>query len=115
MIENPVYVYVAGPLSTGDKTINIRRAIDAADTLRWADPRIVPFVPHLNHLWHFAHMHDYEYWMDMDFAWLEKCDVMLRLSGKCPGCDREEAHMMLLEKPVFYNIGDLNLWIHEHD
>lgn len=111
MINNPVYVYIAGPLTAGDKTINIRRAIDAANTLRRAEPRIIPFVPHLNHLWHFAHVHDFEYWMEMDFAWLDKCDAMLRLSGESPGCEREEKYMLQLGKPVFDNLMNLLDWV----
>lgn len=112
MIDSPIYVYVAGPLSLGDTTINVRRAVDVADALA-SHGRIVPFVPHLSHFWHFAHMHPYEFWLDMDLAWLEKCDAVLRLSGSSMGADREVSHAKQLGIPVFYNISSLVMWAEE--
>lgn len=82
------YVYVAGPYSGGDPVLNVRNAIAVADALLEAG--FCPFVPHLCHGWHMVSPKAYEAWMAWDVAWLQKCDVLLRLPGKSPGADWEE-------------------------
>lgn len=98
------FVYVAGPL-TGDQLVNIRLAIDAADSLRREG--FIPFVPHLNGLWYFVYPNDYEEWLRMDLLWLEKCDAVLRLDGDSKGADREVKHAKERGIPVFYSMQDL--------
>lgn len=80
-------VYIAGPYTKGDKLDNVRRAIDAA-TIVLALGHF-PYIPHLTHYWDERHPHDYETWMELDFAYLDVCDVLIRLSGESPGADRE--------------------------
>lgn len=93
------YVYVSGPLTIGDQAVNVRQAILAAEVLRGAG--LAPFVPHLTWLAHIVSPAPYETWMTDDFAWLEKCDALLRLPGESSGADRELALAMKLGLPVF--------------
>jgi hypothetical protein len=79
MIGEPIYIYIAGPYTKGDSVINVRRAAEAASTLRHGVYHIIPFVPHLYHLWDLIEPNRYGYWMDMCFAWIDKCDALLRL------------------------------------
>ena len=80
-------VYVAGPYSGGDPATNTRKAIDAADAL--LKRGYAPYIPHLNHFWHFVHPHSYETWIDLDLAYLKRCEAVLRLPGESPGADLE--------------------------
>lgn len=82
-----VRVYVAGPITKGDRKQNIHNAIDAADRLLVAGH--IPFVPHLCHWWNKRHRHDYEYWLNWDFEWLRQCEALVRIPGESAGADRE--------------------------
>ena len=86
MMSQQVYVYVAAPYS-GDVTLNVSRACVAADRV-WARGG-VPFVPHLSHLWDLVSRRPYEEWLEWCLAWVERCDLLVRLEGKSPGATRE--------------------------
>lgn len=96
------HVYVAGPLTCGDLMGNVRRAIEAADILRRRG--YAPFCPHLNVLAEVVCPAPYEAWMDLDFAWLEKCDALVRLPGESPGADREVTFAEEHGIPVFRGV-----------
>ena len=95
------YVYVAGPYTNGDTEWNVKMAMIAADKL--AQAGFIPFVPHLSHFWHLYIPHDYQFWMDLTSAWLERCDCALRLPGESPGADKEITMAMKLRIPVFFS------------
>ena len=80
-------VYVAGPLTKGNVALNVRNAVEIATAL--LDAGYAPYVPHLTHFWHMLQPRDYEYWMELDIAWLLACDILLRLPGPSEGADRE--------------------------
>lgn len=92
------YVYVAGPLTGGDQDLNLRAAIHAASILRREG--FIPFVPHLCRTWHLVEPASYEEWMRYDFAWVERCDAVVRLEGDSPGADREVELARSLGLPV---------------
>jgi hypothetical protein len=93
------YVYIAAPYTYGDVVVNVRRACEAAEHLRsW---RLVPFVPHLSHLWHMITPHEIAYWYDYDLEWLEKCDTLLRLPGISMGADAEVKFAKALGKRCY--------------
>lgn len=98
------YIYVSGPYSNGDQALNVRRAIEAADALLNAG--FFPYCPHLSHFHHILCPHDYETWMRLDLAWLERCDAVVRLSGHSPGADREVARAHELGIPVYFGVED---------
>lgn len=102
------YVYVAGPFTKGVVEENVRKAVDAGDRLLSAE--LIPYIPHLNWLWGFAHPRTYEEWLALDMAWLAKCDALLRLPGESPGADREVAFAVARGIPVFYHEKRLLDW-----
>ena len=77
------YVYVAGPIAKGDQHLNGRAAILAAEQLRHAG--FAPFVPHLCFAWHMIAPVGYDAWLAFDFAWIARCDALVRLPGDSAG------------------------------
>lgn len=97
-------VYVAGPIhGSGSQARNLGNAIKAARMLR--KEGIAPFVPHLWFMWEFVEEMDeansQDIWLDMDITWLAQCHAMIRLPGKSPGSDKEEAYCKEHGIPVF--------------
>lgn len=102
-------IYVAGPITLGDPERNLRRAIDAADTLlRFG---AAPFVPHLHMAWHAVHPHEHAEWMAFDVCWLQCCDALLRLPGESVGADAEVEWCETHGTPVLRSLGEADLWI----
>lgn len=100
-----IKVYVAAPYRKGDVVINVRKAIDAGETL--VHHGFIPFVPHLTHFWHLVHSHDPEYWYSYDNYWLDCCDCLLRLPGESKGADDEMQRMLAQGKLVFLDLPSL--------
>jgi hypothetical protein len=85
-----MYIYVAGPLmSSGDLDTNIRAACRVGTRIK--DAGHVPFVPHTNVYWNRFFPAPEESWLQWDFAWLRKCDALVRIPGHSRGADREES------------------------
>lgn len=102
-------VYISGPYTVGDQAINVRNAMIAGTQLLEAG--LLPFVPHLSHFWHMLSPRSWGQWIDYDLAWLNRCDVMLRLPGVSNGADLEEKEAKRLGIRVYHNLG---LLIEEH-
>lgn len=98
-------VYVAGPYTTGNPNTNVRQAISYGEITRRAG--LLPFVPHLYHLWDLANPHEYEYWMGLCLGWVVRCQAVLRLPGQSSGADRECALAREHGIPVFTDIVEL--------
>jgi hypothetical protein len=94
------YIYIAGPYSSGDLVLNVRKAIAKAEELRKMG--FVPFVPHLTMLWDLVCPHDVEYWYALDNEWLLRCDAVFRLKGWSKGADDEVVLANSFGIPVFY-------------
>jgi len=86
--------------SGGDVAVNVARAMDCADALICAG--FAPVVPHLSHFLHMHHPHGYETWMEIDFALLPVCAVLIRMPGDSPGADREVLRAVELGIPVVH-------------
>jgi len=99
------YIYIAGPYTEGVVKENVAEAIKAASIIQMEG--YVPFIPHLNYYWHELYPLNYEDWMQYDFAWLARCDAILRLPGYSPGAEREVQRAADLGIPVFYGLADL--------
>ncbi len=106
-----IAVYVAGPIGANDegRPARLRAAIAVGRQLLLAG--YTPFVPHL---WPAATddtFITYESWLDYGFAWVERCDLLLRdhilTPGVSPGADREEAHAKKCAIPIYYDIEKL--------
>jgi hypothetical protein len=106
------HIYIAGPYSHG--FFNVLNAIDRADKIQVEIPDVVVFLPHLYHFWasYYPH-HDEEFWLDIDLAWLSRCDCIYRMPGDSDGADMEVAKANELGLPVFYNMIDLIKWSKE--
>jgi len=98
-------IYIAGPLTgatEAQKAQNVRNAIDAAARLvRYG---YAPLVPHLYTYIDNIYPQDYERWMAIDFALLQRCDMVLRLQGESPGADREVEYARSVGIPVVTQI-----------
>jgi hypothetical protein len=101
-------IYLAGPYTHGDVVANVHRAIDFAEAV--AKLGCVPLVPHLNMVWDLYHKHCYEFWLKLDFAYLDRCDGLLRVPGFSPGADREVERALRHKQPVFFTIANLRKW-----
>lgn len=102
-----MFIYIAGPISKGDRTHNIHDAIMAASKIRAANPANVPFIPHLYELWDLIDPQSYEFWMALDLAWLGRCTALLRLPGDSDGADREVAFARAAGMPIFFGLAAL--------
>jgi hypothetical protein len=123
--------YVAGPISSGDLTENIRRAHDAGVRLMKAGLSVI--VPHGTCFWGslvqptvggqppagtdrgfvpevLPSGTKQEDWYGMDLPIVERCDCVLRLPGESTGADTETAHAAKHNVPVFHSVGALLTW-----
>lgn len=104
-------VYISGPLTNiernGSVARNIYEAIHVADLLMEAGHH--PYIPHLFYIWECfsPQAGKYEKWIETDFEWVKRCDVMVRLPGSSSGADREVALAESLGIPVLYSINPL--------
>ena len=107
-----VRVYVAGPYTAPTPEAvqaNVDRAVDVGNRL--LDLGFRPYVPHLSHYQHARKARHYEEWMALDFAWLEACDLLLRLHGTSSGADREVEHAKRKRIPVVHSIAEVLAWM----
>ncbi len=80
-------IFISGPYAKPDPVVNTRNAILAGEEVLKLGH--IPFIPHLNHLWHLVSPHPEEFWYAHDLIWLRKCDAILRLPGESRGADNE--------------------------
>jgi hypothetical protein len=111
------FIYVAGPYTKGDVAVNVRRNIEVGSIL--ADAGYVPFIPLLTHFWHLVSPHPYEFWLQQDAAWVERCCAMVRTPGESSGADKEIVLAESLKRPVYhyegeFSIADFNKWAEWH-
>jgi len=84
---------------------NIRSAYAAANQL--ADLGYAPFIPHATHFWDLMFHRPYEFWLELDNAFLPCCDAILRLPGPSHGADKEAELAARLGIPMFSDIPSL--------
>jgi len=94
--------YIAAPYTQGDPVENTHAVIKAADALLLKGH--VPYIPHLNLLWHIVSPKPVEFWYDYDLEWLRCCDCVLRIGGESPGADKEVEEAVRLGLPVYFNM-----------
>lgn len=80
-------VYVAGPISQGNREQNVNNAmIAAAELIRRG---YAPLVPQLTHYMDPAGLLPHSTWMEVDLPWVAVADCVLRLPGPSRGADLE--------------------------
>lgn len=96
-------IYIASPYTIGDQFRNVQRQIEAANGI--LDAGHIPISPLLNAVYYNAQFErSWEFWMQIDFELLDRCDMLLRLDGPSKGADLEVAHAKERSIPVFeYN------------
>lgn len=98
-------IYIAGPLSLGDRRTNVMRAIKVMREL--IEAGYAPFCPHLSHFADGTDQLGYDTWLDVDLAWVAVSDAVLRLPGESAGADRECELARRLRIPVYASIEEL--------
>ena len=106
-----ISIYIASPYTIGDTAVNVKLQIDTADKI--IGMGMAPFAPLMSHFQHMHHPRPYQDWMKLDFHWIEKCDILLRLGGESKGADEEVEHATKLGIPVVYNLWELAQWYHD--
>ena len=97
--------FVSGPLLQGDSTENVRRALLAAAGLRALG--FIVHVPHLKMLADLVAPRSRAEWLAESCAWVEVCDVVVRLPGASDGADAECATARALGIPVVEQASDV--------
>jgi hypothetical protein len=100
-----ITIYIASPYTLGDVAINVRESLLAADKL--VELGYAPYPPLYSHFWHFLSPKPYETWVELDNAWVLRCDALLRLPGESKGADAEVALAQEHGIPVYYSIEEL--------
>lgn len=99
-----ITVYLAGPIATGDQFANTGRALQWADKLK--QKGFCVFVPHWGALQQMYSPWAYDEWLEYDYVWLDKCEVLFRLSGISNGSDKEVARAKARGMSIFYEDAD---------
>lgn len=124
MRVSKIKVYVAGRMTNGGHANgydlhSIREAILISNQL--VQRGYVPYCPQLTLLAELIYPIPYESWLGIDFAWIDVCDVVLRLPGESKGADREVAFATDRGIPVVYSVEELVAltrgpeWSHYHE
>ena len=98
-------IYIAGPLTLGDRSTNVHRGIEAG--IKMIKDGMVPFIPHLNDQFFTVDAETEKWstrdWLDKyDLPWLEVCDALYRLDGESEGADLEVRYAEEHDIPIFY-------------
>jgi len=114
-------VFVSGPISTVDPARpepaydqivdHIRVAVAVSATL--LELGFAPYVPHMTHFFNLMAPQPYESWIELDRAYLDVCDCILRMPGKSAGGDREVAYAQGRGIPVFTSIDEVARFANE--
>lgn len=105
-MTRPTIVYVSGPITTGGNVpVNVREGILAAMVLRKRG--YVVICPHERIVTEMLDPHDYEWWMERDFAEIEACDVVYRMPKPSNGGDREVEYAGRIGRTVYWSVDTL--------
>ena len=98
-------VYVAGPISTGDVTANVMRAVHIGRS--FIDIGLAPLIPHLDYYLPDREDISWKEWLEVDLPWLRVADAVLRISGESKGADREVRVARRNDIEVYHSVTDL--------
>ncbi len=113
-------VFIASPYTKGDPGINANFQCRVFDRLL-RDKRVLPVAPLWTHFQHLVFPRPYQDWIDYDQEMLKLYDCCLRLDADLPelnyvqrdscGADAEVEAFRQHEKPVFFSVEDLYVWV----
>ena len=98
-------VYIAGPMSQGDRIQNLANALAAYKELIALG--YAPFCPHLTFFAAPFITATHSEWLEIDLPWVEKADYILRLQGDSIGATMECDHAKNKGVPVLHSIEEL--------
>lgn len=101
-------IYIAAPYTHPDPVENTNKVIRIAEEVIKAG--YIPYIPHLNLLWHLIAPHPGAFWYAYDLQILRRCDAILRIDGVSKGADMEVQFAKDNNIPVIYGIDDLINW-----
>lgn len=87
MLQKGSRIYIAGPLTKGNRLDNVSTAINIYNQL--IDLDYYPFCPHFSYFANIVDSKEYEVWINQDLKWLEVCDAVYRFEGESEGADGE--------------------------
>ena len=105
-------VYIASPYTKGDVEENVAWSISAAQSL--VKSGFLPYCPLLCHFWDLQYHNSYDFWIDYNLEWLDRCDVLVRLPGESKGADLEFVYAEQVGIPVYKyqeDYGDVGEWL----
>ena len=99
-------IYIAGPMTKGDRIANLQQALHAYRAL--IEKGFAPLCPQLTTfvegmLPQFTH----DEWLAIDLSWVAVADALIRLPGESTGADAEVAQAKRCCVPVYHNLGRL--------
>ena len=98
-------VFISSPYTIGDQDENVKVQMDVFNKLYSIG--FIPFAPLLFHFQHNIHPLDYDEWLEIDFAWLDTCDFILRLPGDSIGADKEVKYAKDTGIPTVFTVDEL--------
>lgn len=103
--ERAMKIYVAGPMTVGNRFSNVRKAIEIADELMKLGHDV--FVPHLNDFFDLVRPQTEGRWIEHNMVWVDVCDAVYRIEGYSVGADAEVARALSQSKPVFTSLSEV--------
>jgi hypothetical protein len=94
-------VYIAGPMSQGDRIKNLAQALTLFRELFKAG--YAPLCPQLTFFADPFIQAEHHEWLNVDLPWVEVADAIYRLPGPSLGADMEVEHAKVRKIPVYYH------------
>ena len=108
----PMIVYVSGPYSAPTREARLDNVLEAVEVgIEIRKKGHFPVIPHLYDLFdgiakEMGYNFDWQSYIDMDLAFLEKCDALYFI-GSSKGADIEQEHAKELGLQIFYSLDDV--------
>jgi hypothetical protein len=106
-------VYIAGPMSGGDRLANLQHGLIAYREL--IRRGYAPMCPMLSFFVNDVMPQDHATWLATDLPWVASADAILRLPGESLGAEQEVACAVCHGIPVFRSLDDFPEVICETD
>jgi hypothetical protein len=98
-------VYISGPITKGNREDNYDQADEMNRQL--IEAGFAPLNPMFSMFSRYAFEIKHSDWMEVDLAWIECADAVIRLPGESVGADMETSHAEKLGIPVFKSVEEL--------
>lgn len=105
-------VYIASPYTIGDKLTNVKRQVRAFSAL--LNKGYAPIAPLLAHYIDVEYPQDYLTWLKLDFEFISRSDILVRLPGESSGADKEVEYAKKMEIPVIMCSNDDCIEVEEY-